>query len=144
MKIFVYYLLMCIIWVLQHSYIKFECKNQFCKYLKNYPKIQVRPNFRTFLKIFAKLIFALKFNITVCQHPNNMHKNFHKVYITGQKIPQSGICPAPCGLRQCARCFRLSFYQRLSSVKGCLPSKGVFCQRSSSVKGRLPSKVVFC
>ena len=71
------------------------------------------------------------------------------------KIPQSGICPAPCGLRQCARCFRLSFYQRLSSVKGRLPSKivfrqrfssvkVVFCQRSSSIKARLPSKLVFC
>ena len=59
------------------------------------------------------------------------------------KIPQRGICPVPCGLRQCARCFRLSFYQGLSSVKGCLPSKIVFRQRSSSVKGCLPSKVVF-
>ena len=29
-----------IIWVLTHSDIKFECKNQFCKYVKNYRIIQ--------------------------------------------------------------------------------------------------------
>ena len=32
----------------------------------------------------------------------------------------------------------------LSSVKGCLSSKVVFCQWLSSVKGRHPSKVVSC
>ena len=31
----------------------------------------------------------------------------------------------------------------MTSIKGRLPSKGVFCQRSSSIKGRLLSKVVF-
>ena len=49
------------------------------------------------------------------------------------KIPQSGICPAPCVIQHCARS---------SSVKSHLPSKVVFRQRSSSIKGRLPSKVV--
>ena len=39
---------------------------------------------------------------------------------------------------------KVNFHWRLSSIKGRLPSKVVFCQRSSSVKGRLPSKVVFC
>ena len=33
--------------------------------------------------------------------------------------------------------------QRLSSIKGRLPSKIVFYQRSSSIKGCLPSKVIF-
>ena len=32
------------------------------------------------------MIFALKSIIWVCQHPNNMHKTFHKVFITGLKI----------------------------------------------------------
>ena len=35
------------------------------------------------------------------------------------------------------------FHQRVSSIKGCLPSKVVFHQRSSYIKGRLPSKDVF-
>ena len=35
------------------------------------------------------------------------------------------------------------FRQRLSSVKGRLPSMGVFCLMSSSVKDRLPPKDVF-
>ena len=43
-------------------------------------------DFWTIFNIFAKLIFALKFNILMYQHPNNMHKNLHKVFITGQKL----------------------------------------------------------
>ena len=73
------------------------------------------------------------------------HSYFNLEFYTSnkrKKIPQSGICPAPCGLCQCARCFRLSFYQRLSSVKGRLLSRVVLCQSLSSVKGLLPSKVV--
>ena len=35
------------------------------------------------------------------------------------------------------------FYGRLSSIKGCLPSKVIFHQWSSSVKGHLPLKVIF-
>ena len=38
--------------------------------------------FRTIFYIFAKLFFALKFKIWVLQHPNNMHKNFHRILIT--------------------------------------------------------------
>ena len=43
---------------------------------------------------------------------------------------------------------KVTLHQRLSSIKGCppskcLPSKDLFHQRSSSVKGCLPSKVVF-
>ena len=41
------------------------------------------PYFRIISNIFAKLIFALKFNIWVLTQPNNMHKNFDKVIITG-------------------------------------------------------------
>ena len=44
------------------------------------------PDFRMILNIFGKSIFALKFNIWVLQHPNNMHKNFHKDFITGWKM----------------------------------------------------------
>ena len=40
-------------------------------------------------------------------------------------------------------CNVLLSYQRLSSIKGCLPSKVVFCQKLSSIKGYLPSKVFF-
>ena len=39
--------------------------------------------FQTIFYILAKLFFALKFKIWVLQHPNNMHKKFHKVLITG-------------------------------------------------------------
>ena len=34
--------------------------------------------------------------------------------------------------------------KRLSTIKGHLPSKVVFCERSSSVKGRPPSEIVLC
>ena len=72
-----------------------------------------------------------------------------------EKIPQSGICPAPCAFQQCASplCFwgcphcrlpsKIVFHQRVSSIKGCLALKVVFHQRLSSIKGRLPSKVIF-
>ena len=40
-------------------------------------------DFPTIFNIFAKLIFALKFNIWVLTHPNNLHTNFYKVIITG-------------------------------------------------------------
>ena len=83
--------------------------------------------------MYAPLITESRNLFTTSKYPD----------ICKKKIPQSGICPAPCWLRQCARYFRLSFYQRMSSVKGRLLSKIVFRQRSSSVKGRLPSKVVF-
>ena len=86
------------------------------------------------------------------------------------KIPQSGICPAPCAFQQCASpfCFwvvlivevHLNFWGRLPSIKGrhpsiivfhqsssslegYLPFKVFFHQRSSPIKGRLPSKVIF-
>ena len=38
---------------------------------------------------------------------------------------------------------KMIFFQRLSSIKGCLLSKVVLHQRVSSMKGRLPSKVIF-
>ena len=82
-----------IIWVLPHSDIKFYRKNQFCKYIKNCRKISKKwvkpfnlPDFRIIFNIYAKLIFALKFDIYVLTQPNNMHKNFHKVIITRQKM----------------------------------------------------------
>ena len=68
-------------WVLTHLDIKFESKNQFSNNLKiiqKSTKLRIWPSFWTILKIFAKLIFALKFNIWLCEHPNNMHKNFLK------------------------------------------------------------------
>ena len=55
-----------IIWVLTQSDIKFEIQNQFCKNITNFQKLGQTLNlldFRVILNIFAKLIFALKFNI---------------------------------------------------------------------------------
>ena len=63
--------------------LNFNAKKQFCKYVKNCLKIRVWPNFWIIFNMFAKLVFALKFRIRVLQHPNKMHKNFYKVFITG-------------------------------------------------------------
>ena len=43
----------------------------------------------------------------------------------------------------CSQLLKVVFRQRMSFVKGRLPSRVVFHQRSSSVKGHLPSKVIF-
>ena len=58
MKIFVLIKRVC-----KHSDIKFECKNQFCKYVKYCTEAGKLPDFHTIFNIFAKLIFALKLNI---------------------------------------------------------------------------------
>ena len=42
-------------------------------------KLMVWPNLLKIFNIFAKLIFASKIYFWVYQHPNNMHKNFHKI-----------------------------------------------------------------
>ena len=55
-------------------------------FVKNCPKIRVWPNIWIICNIFAKLVFALKFKTRVLQHPNNIHTNFHKVFITGKKM----------------------------------------------------------
>ena len=80
---------------------------------------------------------------------------FQPIRSREKKIPQSGICPAPCAFQQCASPFsfwgrphcrlpsKVVFHQRMSSIKDCLPSKVVFHQWSSSNEGYLSSKVVF-
>ena len=81
MKIFVH-----IIWVLPHSEIKFEGKINFENMLKIVQKLGQTLNLQDFciiFNLFPKLIFALKFNIRMWQHHNNMHRNFHKGFITG-------------------------------------------------------------
>ena len=42
--------------------------------------------FRIIFNIFAKLIFKLKIDIWVWQHPNNVQNNVHEVFITGWKM----------------------------------------------------------
>ena len=48
-------------------------------------KLSGWPNFQTIFNIFAKLIFAFKFNIWVWQHPNNVQKNFIKFVLQNKK-----------------------------------------------------------
>ena len=55
------------------------------KIIQKSRKLRVWPVFWKIYNIFAKLIFALKFNIWVCQHPNNRHKNFHKVLLQDEQ-----------------------------------------------------------
>ena len=43
--------------------------------VQKFNKSRVLPNFWNIYNIFAQLIFALKFSIWMCQHPNNMHNN---------------------------------------------------------------------
>ena len=43
----------------------------------------------------------------------------------------------------CSQLLKVVFRQRMSSVKGCLPSRSSSIKRLCSVKGRPPSKVVF-
>ena len=65
--------------------LNFNAKNNFVNMLKIVRKSgcdAIFGYFQTIIYIFAKLFFALKFKIWVLQHPNNMHKNFHKVLIT--------------------------------------------------------------
>ena len=52
-----------IIRVCKHSDIKFESKNQFCKYLKIVRKSRKLPDNWTIFNIFAKSFSALKFDI---------------------------------------------------------------------------------
>ena len=53
------------------------------KIIQKSSKFRVWPNFQTIFNIFAKLIFALKFDVWVWQHPSNMHRNFYNVFIRG-------------------------------------------------------------
>ena len=78
------------IWVCKHPDIKFDGKNgnfaNISKLSENLQKMGQTlnlPDFLIIFNIFGKLIFALKFNIWVLTHTNNMHKNVHKVIITG-------------------------------------------------------------
>ena len=78
--------LLCILFGYCHTQIlNFKAKINFANLLKIIRKSSKSRgwlNFWTIFKIFAKLIFALKFQICVWQHPNNMHTNFHKVFVT--------------------------------------------------------------
>ena len=92
-------------------------------------------SYRKFFKIFnltfsTDNVFQWFFN-----DPN-------KYYIGGTTLPLPVFYQKSSSVKGCLPS-KVVFRQRSSSVKGCLPSKVVFRQRSSSVKGRLPSKVVF-
>ena len=71
----------CILFVFCHTQIlNLRAKINFANMLKI---IWKSGKFWTIFNIFSKLIFALKFDICVWQHPNDMHRNFHKFFITG-------------------------------------------------------------